>query len=105
MSCDLFSRIGNSSITVEGSADTAVARRRSQASVGALIIVLMLLFDPFLQQVVVYPDRLVAADEPATVARARQYGAHSYEGLPLPSVLDLSMKVCTMNKRAVYMGL
>lgn len=53
----------------------------------------MLLFDPFLQQVVVYPDRLVTADKPAIVARAKRYEAHSYEGLPLPSVLDLSMKV------------
>lgn len=66
---------------------------RSQASLGAMIVVLMLLFDPFLQQVVVYPDRLVVADESSTVARAQRYEAHSYEGLPLPSVLDLSMKV------------
>lgn len=67
--------------------------RRSQASIGAGIVVLMLLFDPFLQQVVVYPDRLVTADKASTIARAQRYDAHSYEGLPLPSVLDLSMKV------------
>ena len=53
----------------------------------------MLLFDPFLQQVVVYPDRLVPSDKPSSIVRAQRYGAHSYEGLPLPSVLDLSMKV------------
>ena len=66
---------------------------RSQASVGAAIVVLMLLFDPFIQQVVTFPDRLVASDTPATTVRAKRFGAHSYEGLPLPSVLDLSMKV------------
>ncbi len=60
----------------------------------------MLLFDPFLQQVVTYPDRLVASDTPATIVRAQRYGAHSYEGLPLPSVLDLSMKVFRL--RALY---
>ena len=55
---------------------------------------MMLLFDPFLQQVVVYPDRLVASDHKvATIARAQRYQARSYEGLPLPSVVDLSMKV------------
>ena len=66
---------------------------RSQASVGAAIVVLMLLFDPFLQQVVIYPDRLVPSNKLSSIVRAQRYGAHSYEGLPLPSVLDLSMKV------------
>lgn len=54
---------------------------------------MMLLFDPFLQQVVVYPDRLVASDQVATIVRAQRYQARSDEGLPLPSVVDLSMKV------------
>ena len=55
----------------------------------------MLLFDPFLQQVVVYPDRLVASDKTATIVRAQNYVAQSDEGLPLPSVVDMSLKVCT----------
>ena len=54
---------------------------------------MMLLFDPFVQQVVVYPDRLVASDQVATIVRAQRYQARSDEGLPLPSVVDLSMKV------------
>ena len=54
---------------------------------------MMLLFDPFLQQVVVYPERLVASHKVATIVRAQQYQARSYEGLPLPSVVDISMKV------------
>lgn len=53
----------------------------------------MLLFDPFLQQVVIYPDRLKNSGKPATIVRAQNYQARSYEGLPLPSVVDLSMKV------------
>ena len=55
----------------------------------------MLLFDPFLQQVVVYPDRLVPSDKTATIVRAQNYVARSEEGLPLPSVVDMSLKVCT----------
>ena len=55
----------------------------------------MLLFDPFLQQVVVYPDRLIASDKTATIVRAQNYVARSEEGLPLPSVVDMSLKVCT----------
>ena len=54
----------------------------------------MLLFDPFLQQVVVYPDRLVASDKVATIVHAQNYVARSEEGLPLPSVVDMSLKVC-----------
>ena len=54
---------------------------------------MMLLFDPFLQQVVVYPGRLVVSDKVATIVRAQRYQARSYEGLPLPSVVDISMKV------------
>lgn len=66
---------------------------RHPAFVGALIITMMLLFDPFLQQVVVYPDRLVASDKAATIVRAQRYRARSYEDLPLPSIVDISMKV------------
>lgn len=60
---------------------------------GATITVLMLLFDPFLQQVVVYPDRLVPSEKASTIVRAQRYQAYSDEGLPLPSIVDMSMKV------------
>ena len=68
--------------------------------VGATIIVLMLLFDPFLQQVVTYPDRLVPSDKAATIVRAQSYVARSEEGLPLPSIVDMSMKVCATKRPA-----
>jgi len=68
---------------------------RHLAFVGAAITVLLLLFDPFLQQVVVYPDRLVASEKAAFIARAQRYQARSDEGLPLPSIVDMSMKVST----------
>ena len=61
--------------------------------IGSIIIAMMLLFDPFLQQIVVYPERLVASEKIATIVRAQRYQARSYEGLPLPSVVDISMKV------------
>lgn len=67
--------------------------RRHLAFFGASITVLLLLFDPFLQQVVIYPDRLVAAERAATIVRAQRYQARSDEGLPLPSTVDISMKV------------
>ena len=67
--------------------------RRQLTCVGATITVLMLLFDPFLQQVVVYPDHLVPSDKAATVVRAQKYQARSNEGLSLPSIVDMSMKV------------
>ena len=70
-----------------------IASYRHLTFVGSIIIIMMLLFDPFLQQVVVYPDRLVASDKVATIFRAQSYQARSYEGLPLPSVVDISMKV------------
>ena len=60
--------------------------------------ILILLFDPFLQQVVVYPSRLVSSGSPAVIVRSEEYGAHSDEDLPLPSVVDLSMKA------AIYDG-
>ena len=59
--------------------------------VGSIIIAMMLLFDPFLQQVVVYPDRLVASDKVAAIIiRTQGFQARRYEGLPLPSVIDIS---------------
>ena len=60
--------------------------------------ILILLFDPFLQQVVVYPSRSVSSGSPAIIVRSEEYGAHSDEDLPLPSVVDLSMKA------AIYDG-
>ncbi len=51
-----------------------------------------------MQQVVIYPDRRVAAEKAATIVRAQRYQARSNEGLPLPSVVDMSMKVFTLNK-------
>lgn len=66
--------------------------------VGSIIIAMVLLFDPFLQQIVVYPERLVASDKIATIVRAQRYQARSYEGLPLPSVVDISMKVVSEAK-------
>lgn len=56
-----------------------------------------MLFDPFLQQVVVYPSRLVSSEKPAVIVRSERYGARSHEGLPLPSVVDLSMKAAIYN--------
>ncbi|KAG6989739.1 hypothetical protein G7Y79_00065g094500 [Physcia stellaris] len=64
---------------------------------GAIISILILLFDPFLQQVVVYPSCLVPSEKPAVIVRSERYGARSYEGLPLPSVVDLSMKAAIYN--------
>ncbi|KAL6721585.1 hypothetical protein ACLMJK_000689 [Lecanora helva] len=75
------------------------ASSRHLAFVGATITILLLLFDPFLQQVVVYPDRLVPSDKVAAIARAQGYQARSNEGLPLPSVVDMSMKA------SIYSGI
>lgn len=69
---------------------------RHLAFIGATITVLTLLFDPFIQQVVVYPDRLVPAKINATIVRAQHYEARN-EGLHLPSVVDLSMKAAVYN--------
>ena len=68
---------------------------RHLAFLGAMISILLLLFDPFLQQVVVYPERLVPSGNAALIVRARRYQARSDEGLPLPSIVDMSMKVST----------
>ena len=56
-------------------------------------------FDPFLQQVVNYPDRSVPSSDIPTVARTQVYESHSSEGLPLPGVVDLNLKA------AIYNGL
>ena len=63
------------------------------------MIVLSPLFDPFLQQVVIYPSRSVPAEERSTIVRAQNYEARNEGGLPLPSVVDLSMK------SAIYKGI
>lgn len=70
---------------------------RHLAFLGAIISILILLFDPFLQQVVIYPSRLVPAEKPAVIVRSERYEARSYEDLPLPSVVDLSMKAAVYN--------
>ena len=69
------------------------------AVLGCVIIVLANLFDPFLQQVVVYPSRRVSSENIPIIVRSELYAAQSYEGLPLPSVIDLSMKA------AIYSGI
>ena len=70
---------------------------RSIVTIGCLLVISNLLFDPFLQQVVVYPDRIVSASRPASVSRSQRYVACEDEGLPLPSVVDLSMKGAIYN--------
>lgn len=84
------SKVGSLELRFHCRADRS---NRHVTSIGLIIIAMMLLFDPFLQQVVVYPDRLVASDRGATIVRAQRYQASSYEDLPLPSVVDVSMKV------------
>ena len=68
------------------------------AALSSVAIILSLLFDPFLQQVVEYKDALVPLDKDASIVRAQRYLASSYEGLALPSVVDLSMKVWRSTK-------
>ncbi|KAL8707193.1 MAG: hypothetical protein Q9220_007742 [cf. Caloplaca sp. 1 TL-2023] len=63
----------------------------------SLLIPLGNLFDPFLQQVVTYPNRLVPSKDIPEIARSNAYAAKSDEGLPLPSVVDLSMKAAIYN--------
>lgn len=65
--------------------------------IGCIVVISNLLFDPFLQQVVVYPDYAVSTGEPASVSRSQRYMAFEEEGLPLPSVVDLSMKGAVYN--------
>lgn len=72
-------------------------RARHLAFLGSIVSIMILLFDPFLQQGVVYPDRPIPAEDVALVVRSEQYGARSSEDLPLPSVVDLSMKAAIYN--------
>ena len=72
---------------------------RHLAFLGATILILTQFFDPFLQQVVIYPDRLVASDAIPIIVRTDRYQAGSLEGLPLPSIVDLPMKA------AIYRGI
>ena len=65
--------------------------------VGCILVISTLLFDPFIQQIVVYPDHAVATAKAATVSRSERYIAFEDEGLPLPSVVDLSMKGAIYN--------
>ena len=65
--------------------------------IGCIVVVSNLLFDPFMQQIVVYPDYAVPAGEPASVSRSQRYMAYEEGGLPLPSVVDLSMKGAVYN--------
>ena len=71
---------------------------RHLALLGSIIVILTQFFDPFLQQVVVYPDRLVPSNTSPVIVRTNRYQARSVEGLALPSVVDLSMKA------AIYKG-
>ena len=57
------------------------------------------LFDPFLQQVVNYPDRLVPSSDVPTISRTQIYESKNRKGLPLAGIVDLTMKA------AVYNGL
>lgn len=70
---------------------------RHLAFVGAVVIVLTNFFDPFLQQVVAYKSRSVPSNNAPEIVRSRVYAARSDEGLPLPSVVDLSMKAGIYN--------
>ena len=65
---------------------------------GSIIVILTQFFDPFLQQAVVYPDRLVPSEVSPIIVRTDRYEARSLEGLPIPSIIDLSMKA------AIYRG-
>ncbi|KAL8813042.1 MAG: hypothetical protein Q9223_000658 [Gallowayella weberi] len=65
---------------------------RHLAFIGAIVVVLTNFFDPFLQQVVVYKSRSVASANAPEIVKSQVYAARSDEGLPLPSVVDLSMK-------------
>lgn len=70
---------------------------RHLSLLGAIVIVLVNFFDPFLQQVVVYKSRSVPSDKAPTIVRSHVYAARSEEGLPLPSLVDLSMKAAIYN--------
>ena len=72
---------------------------RHLAFLGATVTILSLLFDPFLQQVVVYQIRQVPAEAKSAIVRAEAYQARSENGPNLPAVVELSMK------SAIYRGI
>lgn len=72
-------------------------RARHLAFLGAIVVVLVNFFDPFLQQALFYKSRSVPSDEAPTIVRSQVYAARSDEGLPLPSLVDLSMKAAIYN--------
>ncbi|KAL8999341.1 MAG: hypothetical protein Q9169_001767 [Polycauliona sp. 2 TL-2023] len=72
-------------------------RARHLAFIGAIVVVLANFFDPFVQQVVVYRSRSVPSGSAPEIVKSRVYFARSDEGLPLPSVVDLSMKAGIYN--------
>ena len=84
-------------IRLERAKEIADTVCRHLAFLGAVLIILSNLFDPFLQQVVSYPDRLVPSSDIPTVARTQIYESHSSEGLPLPGIVDLNMKAAIYN--------
>lgn len=96
-----------SKVYVRGSClyEQANHTHRHLTFIGSAIIAMMLLFDPFLQQIVVYPERLVESDKIATIVRAQRYQARSYEGLPLPSVVDISMKVISEGRYVLIVAI
>ncbi|KAL8944728.1 MAG: hypothetical protein Q9216_000297 [Gyalolechia sp. 2 TL-2023] len=67
------------------------------AFLGAIVVVLVNFFDPFLQQALFYESRSVPSDNVPTIVRSQVYAARSEEGLPLPSLVDLSMKAAVYN--------
>ena len=71
--------------------------RRHLAFIGAIVVVLANFFDPFVQQVVTYRSRSVPSGSTPEIVKSRVYAARSDEGLPLPSVVDLSMKAGIYN--------
>ncbi|KAL8842161.1 MAG: hypothetical protein Q9176_002854 [Flavoplaca citrina] len=72
-------------------------RARHLAFIGAVVVVLANFFDPFVQQVVTYRSRSVPSGSTPEIVKSRVYAARSDEGLPLPSVVDLSMKAGIYN--------
>lgn len=70
---------------------------RHLAFIGAIVVVLVNFFDPFVQQVVSYRSRSVPSANVPEIVKSRVYAARSNEGLPLPSLVDLSMKAGIYN--------
>ena len=72
-------------------------KARHLAFLGACLVILTNFFDPFLQQVVSYPDRLVPSSSIPTIARTQIYESKNQQGLPLPDMVDLPMKAAIYN--------